>query len=359
MKVFAKLLSITVYIIILNQHPSNAQGDCANAFKPVISLLKAKTNKEYLEKLKFVYESTSQKELEKRSRSAGGIKLPRHGSASFKANKGKVYNVYKGHQGQQDFDFSYQEQMALTSTYTQSAAFIGTVEAWQNCVSETYRIPFIYLIGHTKDSVFLKFKINTNDLERSNRKIKVTCVNVLNLKLVSSTIPSDSIVVTNSTYLLRFARPIAGEALVSIDLSDGVMHAKHIPAFASAPMFETQKEYGRLDFTIESNIYPGWLKVLNPDGTLQSVIEFPDEDNDYHIHFKVKTGSHNPDTRITSYQYINQSGAIRFQKPLGLKIEQDGTLSLAYYIVTGHVPVTGKLTVLYTVSKEVCVANCR
>jgi hypothetical protein len=110
-------------------------------------------------------------------------------------------------------------------------------------------------------------------------------------------------------------------------------------------------ENGKLYFFIESNLYPGWLKVKNQDGTIQSTFEFPEEDNDYHINFYVKTGLHKSNSQITSYEYKNESGALRSQASRGIRVDPDSTLSVSYYLVTGHVPVKGILTVSYTSSK--------
>ncbi|HEY0055627.1 MAG TPA: hypothetical protein VGB63_09745 [Pedobacter sp.] len=320
--------------------------------------MKAKTNNEYLEKLKFVYESGSQRALNRRSKLVGQIKVPFYGSKDYLINKSKIAKVCIHHTGKKEYQFSYEEQIALTGTYTQSATFISALEKWQNCISEAYQVPFIHLVKQTKDSVFVNFKVISLDFENSTGKVKITNIKGVNLNIAGSTIPPDSLITYDSTYTLRFARLTADEALVSIDLNDGFIHSKHIPAFVSTPMFETQNEYGKLDFEIESNIYPNWLKVRNPNGTLQTTFELPNEDNDYHINFNVKTGLSNSDSKITDYKYINKSGGIRTEKKLGIRIEQDNTLSIDYNIVTAHGPTTGKFTVLYITSKKVCVANC-
>ncbi len=333
-------------------------GSCDAAFSVVYQKLSLKTDKDYLEKLNYLYESSSQEDLQNRRSSSAGFSVPDFGAFNWGSNKSKVKSIFKKYKTKIDYSLSYNEKIELNETYTRSEDVENSLNAWTECIKITNDIPYLELLGQSDSTVTVFFELKTNPFRNNGDKVKVRDISFSeNLVLINDRIEGKKIEY-GERYTLTFKRKDPYKAFVIVDLDEGYnIIPINIPAIEKDPVTVTRIINMTYECNIEINLPKNWLKVTTLEGELIGTQKFPNQKSPYKINFVVKTKLKNPESVIFSCYYTSTKGLAEFKFKRTI-LENDGTLSLDCYLATSQKYMTGKLTILYGITQEVCVANC-
>lgn len=339
--------------------PASYIDPCAGALSVVYQKISVRTDKEYLEKLQYLYESTSQQELNNRRGSSLGITVPDYGTLNWGSNKAKVQKLYNKYRTQVNYSLAYTELMELNETYSRSEDVQHALNAWNTCIKDTYKVPYLSYVSNDDSSVVASFEMNPNQFRGPDDKVKVTdIVYSDNLRLLSSNFKKGGKIKYSGTYNLMFKRTSNAKAFVRVDLEEGKIVPVEIPKIIDSPVIVAETVKETYQYNVDINVSANWMKFTAPNGSVQT-ITFPDQSrNPYKLSFNVKTILKNPDAKVEDYFYSPIKGGLGDFRKRGVKIESNGNLSLDCYLVTGAKRMTGKFTVLYSTTKLVCKANC-
>jgi len=331
---------------------------CDGVFSVVYQKLSLKTDKEYLEKLNYLYEATSQQDLQNRRSSSLGISVPDYGTLSWGSNKSKVKSVFNKYRTQVDYSLSYNEHIELSETYTRSEDVENALKAWTDCIRITNNIPYLQLQEQSDSSAIVFFQMMPNLWREANDKVKVKDITFSeNLILTKGDIKGRKIKYS-SRNALTFKRKNLEKASIIVDLDEGFnVIPINIPSRKKIAVIETRIVKDVYQCNVEIDLPANWMKITLPNGEVQPTITFPNQRSPYKINFKIKTTLKNVDAFIEDCFYTSTTGLADF-KNNGVKLEKDGTLSIDCFLATSQRYMTGKITILYGIKKEVCVANC-
>lgn len=334
-------------------------NSCDGVLAVAYQKLSLKTDKEYLEKLNYLYESTSQQDLNSRRGSALGITVPDYGSLSWGSNKSKVRKLYKKYKTQVNYSLSYNEVMELNETYSRSEDVEKVVNAWTSCVRDTYKIPYLQYREADDGSLIVEFEMQPNQYVGPDDKVRVTDIVFSdNLTFVSSSFKKNNKIRYSGAYTLKFRRKDEGKAFVKVDLEAGKIIPVEIPSVKKDPVWKKETIKDSYQYNVEINVSANWMRFTAPDGSIQTVTFKNQDRKHYRLSFNIKTILKNPEAVIYDCYYSAITGGVGDFRNLGTKIGLDGALSIDCYMVSGAKKMTGKLTVFYGISKLVCKANC-
>ncbi|WP_430402793.1 hypothetical protein [Fluviicola sp.] len=337
----------------------SVMNTCDGVLAVVYQKLSLKTDKEYLEKLNYLYESTSQQDLNSRKGSSLGISVPDYGSLSWGSNKSKVRKLYEKYKTQVNYSLSYNEVIELNETYSRSEDVEKAVDAWTACVRDTYKIPYLRYTESSDSTLMVEFEMQPNQYRGPRDKVRVTDIVFSdNLTFVKANFSKNGKIRYSGTYTLKFKRKNSGKAFVKVDLEEGKIIPVEIPSNKPLPTWGTETVKESYQYDVDINVSANWMRFTAPDGSVQT-IKFKNQDRShYRLSFNIKTILKNPKAVIYDYYYSPTKGGLGDYQKQGIKLEPDGTLSVDCYMVTGSKKMTGKFTIFYGISKLVCKANC-
>src|SRR5680860_880973 len=111
----ANIISLSI-IILFSPLISKSQDRCKEVFKTVYQVLKVNSEKDYLETLYQIYQSTSQREVDTKTANSGNIIVPKYGSADWDNNKSKVTRTYNSTDWTRITSLSEKTKLELTKT---------------------------------------------------------------------------------------------------------------------------------------------------------------------------------------------------------------------------------------------------
>lgn len=334
----------------------------ANSCEPILSIvyqkLSLKSDKEYLEKLNYLYEATSQQDLNTRRSSTLGISVPDYGTLNWGSNKSKVQSIYRKYRTQVDYSLNYDEKIELLETYSRSEDVQVIADRWLSCIGITNNTPFLHLDYNDDSTVIVSFRMQPNDWNSPNDKVRVTNITFPdNLTLIKGDLRGQRIKYSG-TYTLKFKRKNLNHATIIVDLEKGNVLPVNVPAIIKAPVFVTELIKESKQFKVEINVSANWMNITSPNGSVQKVTFKNQDRSHYRLTFNVKTILKNPDAVVYDYYYSPTTGGLGDFQKKGVKIEPDGTLSLDCYMVTGAKKMKGTFNIYYGISRSICVANC-
>jgi hypothetical protein len=341
---------------VIAETESKYLSSCDGAFSVVYQKLSLKTDKEYIEKLKYLYESTSQSELQSRRSSSLGINVPDYGTLDWDSKKDKFRSVYKKYKNEVDFSLTYNEHIELIETYSRSEDVENALDAWIDCIKITNNIPYLQLEEQSDSSVIVFFQMMPNPYRGPNDKVKVKDITFSeNLILIKGDIKGTKIKY-NDRKTLTFKRKNLDKASVIIDLDEGfqIIPLK-IPAIKKDIRCETKVITEMYEAKIEINAKTSTLIFTHNDGTTQE-LKFKEQNRSRQKwNFKAITKLKNTESVIYDCYIIG--GITQFQKK-GIILEPDGTLSIDCFLETGPKIMSGKFVIVYGLTKKICVENC-
>lgn len=337
----------------------NYINTCDGVLSVVYQRLSLRTDKEYLEKLNYLYESTSQEDLNNRRSSSLGITVPDYGTLTWGSNKSKVKKIYNKYKTQINYSLSYNEIIELNETYSRSEDVEKAINAWTSCVRESYKIPYLRYTEALDSTLKIEFDMEPNQFRGPRDKVRVTDIVFSdNLTLLSSNFKKNDKIRYSGTYNLKFKRKNTGKAFVQVDLEEGKIIPLEIPSNKLEPEWVTETVKESYQYKVDINVSANWMKFTAPDGSVQT-IKFKNQDRShYRLSFNIKTILKNPEAVVYDYYYSPIKGGLGDFQKKGIKLEPNGTLSLDCYMVTGSKKMTGTFNIFYGVSKLVCKANC-
>ncbi len=341
------------------QNDKSINNTCDGVLSVVYQKLSLRTDKEYLEKLNYVYEASSQQDLNYRRSSSLGITVPDYGTLTWGSNKSKVQKIYNKYKTQVNYSLNYNEIIELNETYSRSEDIEKAINAWTSCVRDAYKIPYLRYTEDSDSTLKVEFEMEPNQFRGPRDKVKVTDIVFSdNLTLLSSNFKKNGKIRYSGTYNLKFKRKNTGKAYVQVDLEEGKIIPIEIPTNKPEPVWVTEIIKESYQFKVDINVSANWMNITSHDGAVQKVTFKNQDRSHYRLTFNVKTILKNPDAVVYDYYYSPTKGGLGDFQKKGVKIEPDGTLSLDCYMVTGAKKMTGTFNIFYGISKLVCKANC-
>ncbi|MBP6731583.1 MAG: hypothetical protein KA149_05960 [Chitinophagales bacterium] len=359
MKLSSTIVVVFVFFnsYLFSQTPN--YNPCDGVFLPVFEKLSVNTDKQYLEKLRYIYSSTSETEFSSRNSSSGNLIASGYGSAAYNSDKSKVEKIYSSYDSQEDYSLSVTDKLTLNGTFSRTENVQQAIDAWQTCIAIRSNIPALELLEQSDSIVQVRFRMYPTMCRKGSDKVAITGITAVNLTLLpENTIKINDKIKYDGTYTLIFRRKNLDKASVAIDLEEGIIIPVNVPAFDNQPKYKTIKESKTIEFRVDANISENWLELTNPNGSKQPRVTYGNTKGRYLIPFPVFTNLNAQKVTITDHFYEHATGAwFGFTK--GEISIKDGLLYLsACKILTGHSPIRGKLKVFYEQEKQICIANC-
>lgn len=336
----------------------NDPNSCGEVLTTVFQKLSVHSHKEYLQKLSYLYEATSQQDLESRKGSALGIDVPDYGSLSWGSNKTKVNTLTSKYKSQGTFTLSTDELLKLSQVYTRSADVLSAHDKWLGCIEVTNGIPRLREQLNSDSEVIVYFKMKPNAYRDGSDRVKVRNVNYSGNLVITKGDLTGKKITYNGDYTLTFKRKNGQKATVSVDLEEGSILPVDIGAVTKEPVMVMETVKNSYQCNVEINVSANWMKIKSPGGAEQRVTFANQSRNPYKLRFNVNTKLKNPQAKILDCFYTPASGGIGDFRMKGVKLNGNNTLSVDCYMVTGGKRMKGKFTILYSETKEVCKANC-
>lgn len=329
---------------------------CDGAFSVVYQKLSLKTDKEYLEKLNYLYESTSQSELQSRRSSSLGINVPDYGTLDWSSKKAKFKSVYNKYKNQIDYSLTYNEHIELFETYTRSEDVEKALDAWTKCNWITNKVPYLELQDQSDSTVMVFFQMMPNLFRNASDKVRVKDISFSeNLELIKGDIKGRKIRY-DSRNVLVFKRKNTKRASVVVDLDEGFQIMPiNIPAVLKEIVYDNVVVKEMYECKVDINAKKSTLIFTHNDGTIQKLTFKEQNRSRQKWNFTAKTQLKN--NECTIYDCYIIGGVTRFEKK-GIELENDGTLSIDCFLETGPKIMSGKFVIVYGRMKRICVENC-
>jgi hypothetical protein len=285
--------------------------------------------------------------------------VPDYGTLDWGSNKAKVQRLYSKYKTQINYSLDYKEVLELNETYSKSEDVANALNAWNNCIRDTYKVPYLSYMTNEDSSILVSFEMQPNQFRGPNDKVKVTDIAFSsNLELLSGNFKKGGKIKYSGTYNLQFKRKDKKSGFVRVDLEEGKIISTEIRRIVDSPVYVSEVVKETYKFDVEIDVSANWMKFRAPNGSIQT-IKFRDQSkNPYKLTFNVKTILKNPEAKIDDYFYSPVSGGLGDFKKKGVIIEPNGLLSVGCYLVTGAKKMKGKFTILYSSTKQVCKENC-
>ena len=341
---------------VIAETESKYLNGCDGAFSVVYQRLSLKTDKEYLEKLNYLYESTSHSELQSRRSSSLGINVPDYGTLDWSSKKAKFKSVYNKYKNQVDYSVTYNEHIELFETYTRSEDVENALNAWTKCNWITNKVPYLELQDQSDSTVMVFFQMMPNLFRDASDKVRVKDISFSeNLKLIKGDIKGRKIRY-DSRNVLTFKRKNLKKASVIVDLDEGFQIMPiNIPAVERIIKYDTIVVKETYETKVDINAKTSTLLFTHNDGTTQKLTFKEQNRSRQKWNFTAKTQLKN--NECTIYDCYIIGGVTRFEKK-GIKLETDGTLSIDCFLETGPKIMSGKFVIVYGRMKRICIENC-
>jgi hypothetical protein len=305
------LLFLLLALSIVKQKALAQKQGCNEAFTAVYQNLHATSEDNYLKTLFEIYQSKSQGEVDSRTSNAGGITVPRYGSADWSSNKSTVTKVYNSYDWKRQVFLSENHKAELTKTYYDPSVAIKAIDAWERCK----RPSGMPEISHISDDSIVTISLQMNSwFCKTTEKLDVRNIS-FSANLVLDTLNSDfkknSKLTCEGTYQLKFKRLDKGinESYVSVALSKFDALTERIYPDAKEPVVQVQPaKDNHIEYPVTFNIPKNWMKIFVPDFT--QVVTYPNNTGFYDIHFSFETDIAADKVKDLTWSFNKEDGII-------------------------------------------------
>ncbi len=357
-----------------NLTEQNYMNVCEGPLDRVYQYLSLKTDKEYIEKLHYLYEATSQQDLDKRRASSFDLDVPGYGTAKWRDNKSKVQKIYNKYKNEIDVSINNNEKVELFETYSRDGDLKVATDGWLECIIITNGVPYLKKLPSSDSTLIVSFNLQPSIHNDTKDKVRVTNITFSdNLILTQGgEIKGKKITYSGTDHTLTFKRMDLEKATVLVSLEKGRIAPIVVPAIKKpieTPVYEFVTDQEIYQGNMDIKFKEGIIKITDLDGSSQEINFKPKTIKIGHfataklhqtqpLNFNIKTKLKNPDAFINDYYYVPITGGMKEFVKKGVKLENDGTISLDCYIKPGGYDMSGKFTILYSSTKKVCVKNC-
>lgn len=260
-----KKILLLSFIIFLQSYYAIAQCDiCKQATVEMYNTLKIKNDKEYIETLFSVYESSHESYEATKKKEGFKLILPEYGTAEYKSNKAKFKTLHNKTVNQTDYSFTQNEYLEIFNQTISDEVRMAQLSTLSKCMAYCNGRPYLSIISYSETDAVIMLHLPLHN-HNARKKTKVS-------KIVLSdglTISEDSniqggVIPYGESRTIKLTRTINKPQSISLDLRKENFVFILVPEF-SKPKVEPKFEWVWKSTDTNGNIFQYKSQILEID----------------------------------------------------------------------------------------------